>query len=44
MVPTDGLIDQVTEVFELPATVGVNVALCPALSDAVVGDKVRVTG
>jgi len=36
--------DHLTEVFEVPLTVAVNVVLWLAVSDAVVGDKVRVTG
>jgi hypothetical protein len=33
----------VTAVFEVPLTVGVNVALWPPVSDALVGDRVRFT-
>jgi hypothetical protein len=43
MVPTCGLIDQVTAVFEVPLTVGVNVALWPPVREALPGDKLRLT-
>jgi len=43
MVPTWGLKDHVTFVFEVPLTVGVKVALWPPVSDALPGDKVRLT-
>ena len=32
-----------TSVFELPLTVGLNVALWPPVSDALVGDKLMLT-
>jgi hypothetical protein len=41
MVPTCGLKDHVTVVFEVPVTVGVKVALWPPLSDADVGPTVN---
>ncbi len=44
MLPTCGLIDHVTAVFEVPLTVGVKVALLPPVSDALLGDKLRLTG
>jgi hypothetical protein len=43
IVPTCGLIVQVTAVFEVPLTVGVNVALWPPVRDALPGDKLRLT-
>jgi hypothetical protein len=44
MLPTCGLIDHVTVVFEVPLTVGVKVALLPPVSDTLPGDKLRLTG
>ena len=43
MVPTCGFSDQVTAWFEVPLTVGTNVALWPPVSDAVPGDKLTLT-
>ena len=43
IVPTCGLKDQVTAVFEVPLTVAVKVALWPPWSDALPGDKLRLT-
>jgi hypothetical protein len=43
IVPTWGLKDQVTEVFELPLTLAVKVALCPPLSDVRVGETLTLT-
>ena len=42
-VPTCGLKDQVTAVFESPLTVAAKVALCPPWSDALVGDTLMVS-
>ncbi len=45
MVPTWGLKDQVTVVFEVPLTLAVKVALCPPVSDVdPLEDKVTTTG
>jgi len=44
MLPTCGLIDHVTAVFEVPLTLGVKVALLPPVSDTIAGDKLRLTG
>jgi hypothetical protein len=44
MVPTGGLKDHVTPVLEFPLTVGVKLAVCPPLSVAFLGDKLRLTG
>lgn len=45
MVPTCGLSDHVKAVLEVPLTSGVNVALCPPVSDAVPGDRLTlITG
>ena len=43
MVPTWGVTAHVTAVFEVPLTVAVKVALWPPWSDAVLGDKLRLT-
>lgn len=43
MVPTCGLIDQVTAVLVVPLTVGVKVTLCPPSSDLLPGDKLILT-
>jgi hypothetical protein len=39
MLPTCGLIDQVTAVFEVPVTVAVKVALWPPFKEALPGDN-----
>jgi hypothetical protein len=44
MLPTCGLMDHVTDVFEVPLTVGVKVALWAPVSDTLPGDKLRLTG
>jgi len=41
--PMDGLMDQVTDVFALPATVAVNCVLCDAVSVANEGLKPTLT-
>ena len=43
MVPTCGLKDHVTAVFELPVTAGRKVAFWPPMSDALPGDKLTLT-
>jgi hypothetical protein len=43
IVPTCGLIDHVTALFEFPLTVAVKVALWPPWSDAFPGDTLRLT-
>jgi hypothetical protein len=43
MVPTCGLKDHATVVLVDPFTVGVKVALWPPVSDAVPGERVRLT-
>jgi hypothetical protein len=43
MVPTWGLKDQVTAVFEEPFTLAVKVAPCPPLSDARLGETLTLT-
>jgi hypothetical protein len=44
IVPTGGLIDQVTAVFVVPVTVALNVAACPAFKLADPGDTPTATG
>jgi hypothetical protein len=44
MLPSCGLIDHVTAVFELPLTVGVKVAFAPPVSNTLPGAKLRLTG
>ena len=44
MLPTGGFKDHVTPVLEFPLTVAVKFALCPPLSAAFLGDKLRLTG
>jgi hypothetical protein len=42
-VPTWGLKDQVTAVFEVPLTLAVKVALCPPLRDVRLGETLTLT-
>jgi hypothetical protein len=43
MVPTCGLSDHVTAVFDVPLTVALKVALWPPSSDTLAGDRLRLT-
>jgi hypothetical protein len=43
MVPTCGLSDHVTAVFDVPPTVGVNVVLCPPPRVELPGERLIVT-